>query len=259
VAVELKVKKIEDNIYWFNEITERQNVDAYLVIGTAKALMIDCLMEATGVYAKTRELTSLPVDLLVTHGHGDHCGKSVQEFKDAGCTIYMDLADLPLLVQRGREFPKGFFAAIDPAGGCFDLGGVTLEVIHFPGHTPGSVVVLDRKRHILFSSDGAGAGIIWLWLPASLSLHEFRDNIKALYDELKQYPDLRIYPGHRHQEPDKPLGLKYLDDVYETAKRVISGELTGQLVNHNLHDRQVEFYKTGYKSMYGFCYNPANL
>jgi glyoxylase-like metal-dependent hydrolase (beta-lactamase superfamily II) len=258
MSFELKIEKIEDNVYQFNE-KSRQNVDAYLVIGSKRAAMIDCLMDATGLYAKARELTELPIDLLITHGHRDHCGVSVQEFKDSGCTVYMDTVDLPLLEARShRKFSIGFFADIKAVKN-FTLGDVQLEVIPLGGHSAGSVVFFDKKRQFLFSSDAIGAGILHLFGPTRLLLHEFRDNLKIVYDELKQYSDLRIYPGHRNQEPVKPLGIKYMRDVYETAELVISGTLVGKPGTIDMDSGHHEFMEAEHGYMKMFRYSPDRI
>lgn len=38
-------------------------------------------------------------------------------------------------------------------GDIFDLGGTQIEVSHMPTHTPGSIVLLDRKAGICYSGD----------------------------------------------------------------------------------------------------------
>ena len=49
--------------------------------------------------------------------------------------------------QRNLKFPP-----LLPVkeGDIFDLGGVTLEVYHIPGHTPGGICLLERENRILF-------------------------------------------------------------------------------------------------------------
>ena len=47
-------------------------------------------------------------------------------------------------------------------GNSIDLGGRRLEVIEIPGHTPGSIAILDVERRILFSGDTVQDGSIFL-------------------------------------------------------------------------------------------------
>ncbi|MDR0642806.1 MAG: MBL fold metallo-hydrolase, partial [Treponema sp.] len=205
----VEVIELQDGAVWqFREdLGGGHSVDAWLVAGERRVLLIDALQFAKGVYAKIRDCSPLPVDVLIAHGHGDHTGPAMGEIKEAGGKVYIHSADIPL-VSAGGEYPAGFF---DPLGEgqTFDLGGIVLEPLVVPGHTPGSLLALERKRRWLFSSDTIGSGPFWVQLPHSSPLHELRDHIKTLYDDVKQYPDLLIYPGHCYQSPVQ-LGLPYI-------------------------------------------------
>jgi glyoxylase-like metal-dependent hydrolase (beta-lactamase superfamily II) len=103
--------------------------------------------------------------IICTHGHPDHAG-GARELARPGVSILMHAADalglrtswLDVLRRpsRGR-----LFAALTPApeetvpledGEILPvLGG--LEVIHTPGHTPGSVCLYGRRDGILFVGD----------------------------------------------------------------------------------------------------------
>ena len=69
------------NVYRFCEPNPEAPVDAYLVVGTQRALLIDALETATGVLQAVRGLTDLPVALAITHGHCDHAGAALEEFE----------------------------------------------------------------------------------------------------------------------------------------------------------------------------------
>ena len=113
---ELTITQLQDNIWNFTEHAPGTAVDAYLVTGSQRAVMIEA-----------RELTDLPLDLILTHGHFDHAGASTQEFVDAGCKIYMAMADYPVLTgYSGRSFPKDIFTDLAD-GQTFDLGGESLR------------------------------------------------------------------------------------------------------------------------------------
>ena len=131
----------------------------YVVAGAKQAAVIDTSLGMSNIRAVAEALTPLPLICINTHGHGDHMGGNWAFDK-----AYMNLADLPLaeesinhpemqtaMKQFGIKFPP--FENIED-GQVFDLGGVELEAIHFPGHTAGEIVLLDRKDRILFSGDG---------------------------------------------------------------------------------------------------------
>ena len=78
-------------------------------------------------------------------------------------------------------------------GSSIDLGGRRLEIIEIPGHTPGSIAVLDVERRVLFSGDTVQDGSIFLFGPMR--------NIPAFYHSLKRLEGMTgrfdlIYPSH---------------------------------------------------------------
>lgn len=252
----LSIIKIEDGLWQFSEnLRENHNVDAYLVTGGRRALLIDALQDSTGVYQEIRKLSDLPLDCLICHGHGDHDGPACREIREAGGKVYIHPEDIPLAAQ-GRDFPGDFFTPI-LGGGSFDLGGLLLEVFHVAGHTPGSLAVLERKRRWLFSSDTLGSGPFWIQLPHSLPLRKIRDNIKAFYGELKQFDDLVMYPGHRYQSPNQ-LGLQYIADTLESIEFILEEKLKGTEVE-TPPGRQGRWVSVDHKSSLGLVYNPGNL
>ena len=144
----------------------------YVVAGAKQAAVIDTSLGMSNIRAVAEALTPLPLICINTHGHGDHMGGNWAFDK-----AYMNLADLPLaeetinwpemqaaMKQFGIKFPP--FENIED-GQVFDLGGVELEAIRFPGHTAGEIVLLDRKDHILFAGDGM-VQHLWLQLEESL-------------------------------------------------------------------------------------------
>jgi glyoxylase-like metal-dependent hydrolase (beta-lactamase superfamily II) len=253
----LSIEKLASGLYRFEELSDNC-VGAYFVIGETRAIMIDALQSVTGMYEKAREITGLPIDVIIAHGHGDHCGPAVVEFRQAGCTVYMDKRDELVLAEMGdAPFPAGFFTELRGIK-QFDLGGTVLELLPLPGHTPGSVMLFDRERRWLFSSDSVGSGPIWMQLSHSLPLSEYRDNLKKVYWELKQYPDISIFCGHRKQSP-QPLDTAYIADVLETAELILSGREKGEPQSIHYENLEMDFLVLKHKSMLGFCYNPDRL
>ena len=105
--------KINEQLYEFTELSDLAGngvkvpyVDAYLLIGTKRAALIDALQYSKGLYEEVRKYTDLPLDILITHGHGDHAGCSLKEFADAGCKIYMCMEDYDSLLQMSPFVEK---------------------------------------------------------------------------------------------------------------------------------------------------------
>ncbi len=138
----------------------------------------------------------------------------------------MNLADLPLakecmdwqellegLEQLGVSYPP--FEHIED--GCvIDLGGVTLEVLYLPGHTPGEIVLLDRQDRILFSGDGIPEHL-WLQLPESLSAAVQIESMKRLLP-LRDTFDIILH-GHCRQ----PAGIELFDTLLSAPEDLVQG------------------------------------
>lgn len=255
---ELTVTKLQEGVWNFNEQAPGTAVDAYLVVGTRRAVMIDALQEAAGVYAKARELTDLPLDLLLTHGHYDHAGAATQEFIDAGCTIYMNPADYPVLTEFSDcSFPVQAFTDLKD-GQKFDLGGRVLETLLLPGHTPGSAVFLDRAAGLAFSGDSFGSGPIWLQLPHSLPLAQYQKCLEDVLAKLEEIPNLLLLTGHRNQSPE-PLHLDYVRDLLDTVRAVRAGSLQGEIQQMELRGSVFPFAVVSHGKMLGLFYSPEHI
>ncbi len=251
------VTKLREGIWNFTEEAPGTAVDAYLICGSERAVLIDALQDAAGIYQKVRELTGLPVDLVLTHGHFDHIG-AAREFAEAGCAIYLETSDLPLFSDSRSRAPAEETVTALKDGQVFDLGGRTLETILVPGHTPGSAVFLEREDRIAFSGDTFGSGPIWLQLPYSLPLSRFQTNLEAALRKLEEIPDLLLLPGHRNQSP-RELRLPYVHDLLDTVKAVREGSLRGETQTMALGGEVISFAEVSHGSMLGLSYSPEHI
>ncbi len=180
---------IFDNV---TAITGLAGEKCFLIQGREKALLIDALTGVGSLKAFVRELTDLPVQLVNTHGHVDHCGAN---FEYGQCWIHP--ADIALMYEHGDPEMRWDFASsmgvksarpedvIPPCpvktfpvydGDIFDLGGVKLEAIGVPGHTFGTIVLLDRDRRIVYSGDACNANTL-LFLPGSTTIEEYKESL----------------------------------------------------------------------------------
>ena len=79
-------------------------------------------------------------------------------------------------------------------GQVLDLPGVSLQVIHTPGHTPGHVCLLDEAEGVLYSGDQLFAGSVGRTdLPGGSYtdlMTSMRDRVMTLDDEVQ------VLPGH---------------------------------------------------------------
>lgn len=223
----------------------------YLLEGEKEAVLIDSGMGLPGLREHTGRLTQKPVMVINSHGHLDHVGGNCQFDRR-----YMMAADYDTLQEHtnaefreklirgfsqefGMQFKEkelkeiaqaGHMASFLPLadGQIFDLGQRTLEIIAVPGHTKGSICILDRERKNLFSADTICDQGILLFFTHSASVSEYLYSIQLLKSKKKDYE--RIWPGHHKY----PLDLDYLEEYEECAKQILKMPQQGEDICSNL-------------------------
>jgi glyoxylase-like metal-dependent hydrolase (beta-lactamase superfamily II) len=152
-----------------------------------------------------------------THGHVDHAGGN-EQFEE----IHIHAADLTMLdpawQQSQRDMLFGYvkkaypifvpvlmffklqrFAKCKPTvktiedGARFELGGRTLTVIHFPGHSPGSMILADDRTRTLYVGDAVNHGL-FLFFEDSPTLKEYGAALRKLA-RLEGFDSIRISHG----------------------------------------------------------------
>ena len=194
----------------------------YLVTGEKRALLIDTVNGRENLMDVVREITNLPVTVVNTHGHCDHIWGNVY-FEEA----YLHPADWDLH-NLHFSFPDAAEAfkkhGLKPCkllplkeDDVFDLGGVTLEVIPVPGHTPGSVALLCRKHRMLFSGDALN-GHLWMQLSESTPFKVLTQSLEKLLSEYRSAFDY-ILTGHGKGPEDAVLVEELAEGVIDPAAR----------------------------------------
>ena len=117
-----------------------------------------CVLDPGGEAKKVLEfmdIRGLSLEaILLTHGHFDHVG-AVKELHDAtGCKVYLCTEDctMPPKWTAGELFYTDAYGE----GDRLNLAGLSIQVLHTPGHTPGSVCLL--AENALFTGDTLFAG-----------------------------------------------------------------------------------------------------
>src|SRR5512133_3667779 len=150
---DLTISRLEDKL-WVVETAD--NTTMYIIEGDEKAILIDTGTKCAKLDEVIRSITTKPLYVVITHVHGDHAG-NIKYFDE----VWLHPADTVLL---GMVEPyKGKIHYVKD-GDIFDLGGRKIEIKEMPAHTPGSIVLLDRKSSGCFSGDAFGSGQVWLQL-----------------------------------------------------------------------------------------------
>jgi glyoxylase-like metal-dependent hydrolase (beta-lactamase superfamily II) len=175
---------------------------------TRRGLIIDPGWDADLILDRVKQL-GLQIEALIhTHAHIDHINATagVSAALDAGCSVHADdlflydniAAQASLLTAFGMQVetfqpPKPERLLVD--GDVVGADACAMQVIHTPGHTPGSLsFVLEGSQRILFSGDtlfsgGVGRTDLWGGDPRAL--------VRSIRDRLYRLPDdTLVIPGH---------------------------------------------------------------
>jgi hydroxyacylglutathione hydrolase len=147
--------------------------------------------------------------IVITHAHIDHVGGAALLKKATGAPVFLNQNDLGLL--GAMEMQAGWLGVPTPQVGSPDasaedgltVGLATLpgEVIHTPGHTPGSICLLFAQQNLLLAGDTLFAGSIGR---TDLPGGDGGQILRSLRDRLMVLPDTtRVLPGHG---PDTTIG-----------------------------------------------------
>ncbi len=141
--------------------------------------------------------------LIATHAHIDHVGGLEQLKRATGAAVLMHEGDLPLY--QNLETQAEWLGVVPPGivdvdqflkeGDTLRCGSIRLEVLHTPGHSPGSLSLrMPGDREVIFSGDTLFQGSIGrtdLWGGS------FEQIIRSIRSRLLVFPNLTpVFPGH---------------------------------------------------------------
>ena len=122
--------------------------------GQDSCLVIDPGYEPETVLEKAEALNLKIGAILLTHGHFDHVGAVKVLAEKTYCKVYICQEELSM----PQQFTAGplYYTHTYGEGSALQEAGISLRVLHTPGHTPGSVCLL--AEDVLFSGDTLFAG-----------------------------------------------------------------------------------------------------
>lgn len=229
-----EIEKVNEHLFVIRErldlieskfLTKYTNL--YLIIGSKSVLLLDTgsgignLKGVVDQIIKSKELI-----VINSHNHFDHVLGNCQFNK-----IHIHRLDFLKLM---KPFNIDFLRKIDNVdikmeyskyefqfpmasehiplmdGDLFDLGDISVEVLHTPGHTPGSISLLTNLNE-LFTGDTIHYGSIYL--PPKIEYNTYLETLNILYQKIEGLDNLRIYPGHETFNHDLTIFDKLLKEL----------------------------------------------
>lgn len=219
-----EVIRIKDDTYR----VEDGGVRFYVFCGVEKAAVIDTGMNVPDARQIAETITDLPLILVNTHADPDHISGN-----NAFDSFYMSPAEDGNYRDHGGQ--KEYLPVKE--GDVIELGERSLLVIDIPGHTPGSIALLDEKNRILVSGDSVQNGNIFMF-GKRRDLAKYVESMKHLLDFEDRYDE--IYPMHGGF-PQKPSLVR---ELLEGAREILDEKAQGTQVD--VFGNQATLYKFPY-------------
>ncbi len=195
----------------FIEAFYRCNI--WYVRGRDRCLLFDSGLGVVSLVAQLPWLRQRPMLAVMSHTHFDHIGNA-HEFADRAChfaeadilaapSASNTVADRYATLAMFERLPPGGFDAATygvrsaPAtrlledGDVIDLGDRHFDVLHVPGHSPGSIALWDAASGVLLSGDAVYDGPL-----IDDAYHSNPEDYVATMQRLRQLPVSVVHGGH---------------------------------------------------------------
>jgi len=204
---------------------EDGGVRFFVLNGKERAIMIDSGMNTPNAKEIAESITKLPLTLLNTHVDVDHVsGNAAFE------AVMMGEKEEKLYRSKGganQVIPLKH-------GDVIDLGERPLRIIDLPGHTPGSIAILDEKYRVLFGGDSIQNGRIYMF-GAHRNMERYIESMKEMKKYMGEFDE--IYPSHS----DLPLKPDCIPKLIDAAEQIFAGQAEGTDVE--VHGKPIKLYQ----------------
>ena len=165
-----------------------------------KAAVIDPGLDTPQLQQLLREKTACVEIILLTHGHADHISGAAALRERTGAPICIhtlddEFTDGPLCMAAECGYPFAPFRAdrLLEGGDLVAFGSETMDVLHTPGHTPGSVCFRHEADRVLFTGDT----LFCLTAGRTDFPRSSRDDLMRSLLRLRNLDgDYAVFPGH---------------------------------------------------------------
>ena len=196
-----------------DDMIARQMVNFVYLIGdreSGEAVVIDPAYDPQGILDVLADDGMTLSGALATHFHPDHVGGDMMGHSITGVAELLELASVPVHVQQDEADLVTKVTGVGDdhlvqhsSGDTVSVGAVDIELIHTPGHTPGSQCFFVDNCLVAGDTlflDGCGRTDLPGGDPAAL--------YESLTQKLARVPDdATLYPGHLYSpQPSASMG-----------------------------------------------------
>lgn len=218
-----KTERVNDPLYFRQLLSGRdfartdpiagQMVNFTYAVGdrtTGEALVVDPAYDVAGIVDALAEDDMTVKGVLLTHYHADHCGGEMMGFRIEGVRELLEVTSVPIHIQGDEaDYVLKVTGVAETdlvrhrSGDLVFAGSIPIELIHTPGHTPGSQCFLVDNRLVAGDTlflQGCGRTDLPGGDPAEI--------YRSITERLAKVPDdATLFPGHLYSpEPSAPLG-----------------------------------------------------
>jgi glyoxylase-like metal-dependent hydrolase (beta-lactamase superfamily II) len=163
-------------------------VNTWIIGDDDEVIVVDPGEDASAVRAKVGDRAVLAV--ICTHGHSAHTTAALEVAAEDEAPVALHPADRVAWREVHSDDPE-----IDMEdGGVFEVADVALEVLHTPGHSPGSVCLYCEDLGVIFTGDTVGASGP---VAHEGSFPDFSRQLSSIGASVLTLPgETRVLPGH---------------------------------------------------------------
>ncbi|MDB8711057.1 MBL fold metallo-hydrolase [Mediterraneibacter gnavus] len=218
-------------------ITDLTKVRSFLIEGSKRAALVDTGTGVGHIGEYIRSLTEKELIVIGTHGHPDHIG-GADEFDE----VYLSEKDFLLakekcgmdsrkdyaeLMFRGKKdigteslyfVPerKRSYSSLIPEM-KFDLGGITVRALPFPGHTQGMTAILIEEERNVILGDACNRRV-FLFSEEASNVEQYCDTCRSFQNRYRKFYD-RTYMSHGPET----LDISLIPNMIETCEDILAG------------------------------------